>query len=202
MDDKKSLKSLKNLKDKGLKDIPIKASKKNTVLLLAENGLLCACAIVLSILESLLPDLPFPVPGMKPGLANIATMTAIEAMGFSSALYVTLAKSLFVFVTRGATAFLMSFSGGIVSMLVMYLLLKCRKPAFGCIGTGIAGAFCHNAAQLAMASLLTNTLIFYYLPFVSAVSLVTGSVTGTAVYFILPPVLSSLKRVKANEKSR
>lgn len=180
----------------GLKTI--KTPRRETVLFLVENGMLCACAVVLSIFEGMLPDLPFPVPGMKPGLANIVTMTAIEAMGFSSSLYVTVAKSAFVLVTRGATAFLMSFSGGIFSMLVMYFLLKCRKPRFGCIGTGVAGAFCHNIAQLAMASLLTNTLIFYYLPFIGAISLITGSITGTAVYFILPPVLMSL--VKAKKK--
>lgn len=186
--------------DNSVHNTSLKGSGKNAVLLLAENGMLCACAVVLSIFESFLPDLPLPIPGMKPGLANIATMTAIEGMGFSSALYVTIAKSVFVLITRGATAFMMSFSGGVVSMLVMYLLLKCRKPRFGCIGTGIAGAFCHNMAQLAMASLLTNTLIFYYAPFAAAVSLITGSVTGTAVYFILPPVLNAVKKAGNNEK--
>jgi len=83
---------------------------KNLTLNLTQNALMCACAIVLSIFESFIPDLPFIIPGMKPGLANIVTMTAIEGFGFSSALYVTVAKSAFVLITRGFTAFLMSFS--------------------------------------------------------------------------------------------
>lgn len=167
--------------------------KKKLTLKLTQNALLCACAVVLSIFESFIPDLPFIVPGMKPGLANIVTMAAIEGFSFSSSLYVTVAKSVFVLITRGFTAFLMSFSGGIASMLVMYLLLKNRYFSFGCIGTAIAGAFTHNMAQLAAASVLTGTLIFSYTPVISLISLVTGSVTGTAVYFILPPVLSAVK---------
>lgn len=180
-------------------------SKRNysgNALWITQNGLMCACAVVLSILESFLPDLPVPVPGMKPGLANIVTMTAIESFGFSCALYVTAAKSLFVLVTRGFTAFLMSFSGGIVSMTVMYLLMSRKKHSFGCIGTGIAGAFSHNMAQLAMASLLTNTLIFYYLPPISLISILTGTITGTAVYFILPPVLKAVSFLGGKEKYR
>lgn len=165
----------------------------NLILNLTQNALLCACAIVLAIFESFLPDLPLVMPGMKPGLANIVTMVTIEGLGFTSSLYVTVAKSAFVLVTRGFSAFLMSFSGGLFSMLVMYLLLKIKRPLFGCIGTGVAGAFTHNMAQLAMASILTDTLIFYYLPVISLISLVTGSITGTAVYFILPPVLNALK---------
>lgn len=174
--------------------------KKNLTLNLTQNALMCACAIVLSIFESFIPDLPFIIPGMKPGLANIVTMTAIEGFGFSSALYVTVAKSAFVLITRGFTAFLMSFSGGLASMLVMYLLLKSKAFSFGCIGTGIAGAFTHNIAQLAMASLLTDTLIFFYLPIISLISFVTGTITGTAVYFILPPVLNALKTDKNSAK--
>ena len=51
---------------------------KNLTLNLTQNALMCACAIVLSIFESFIPDLPFIIPGMKPGLANIVTMTAIS----------------------------------------------------------------------------------------------------------------------------
>lgn len=168
--------------------------KKNKLTLsLTQNALLCSCAVVLSIFESFLPDLPVAVPGMKPGLANIVTMTAIEVLGFSSSLYVTLAKSCFVLLTRGATAFLMSISGGLCSMVLMFVIMRSKKPRFGCIGTAVAGAFSHNLAQLTMASLLTNTLIFYYVPFISIISVVTGSITGTAVYFILPPIVSALK---------
>lgn len=168
-------------------------NNKKLTLKLTQNALLCACAIVLAIFESFLPDLPFVMPGMKPGLANIVTMVAIEGFGFASSLYVTVAKSAFVLITRGFSAFLMSFSGGLASMIIMYILLKIKKPRFGCIGTGIAGAFTHNMAQLAMASLLTDTLILYYMPVISLISFVTGSITGTAVYFILPPILNALK---------
>lgn len=167
--------------------------KKKLTLRLTQNALLCACAVVLSIFESFIPDMPFIVPGMKPGLANIVTMAAIEGFGFSSSLYVTIAKSVFVLITRGFTAFLMSFSGGLASMLVMYLLLKSKYFSFGCIGSAVAGAFTHNMAQLAAASIITGTLIFSYTPVISLISLAAGSITGTAVYFILPPVLNAVQ---------
>lgn len=93
----------------------------------AFTGIAAAVAITLSFLEGLIPTAAFMPPGAKAGFSNIAVMFAASEFGLIPALSVTLLKSLFVFLTRGATAFFMSLAGGVLSTLVMYLLFRFRK---------------------------------------------------------------------------
>lgn len=148
-------------------------------------GLLGALALTLSGLELLLPPLPMLPPGAKPGLSNIVTMYAASALGLPSALALALLKGLFAGVTRGATAFLMSTCGGLLSTLVMGLMLKWGK-GFGLIGVGVAGALSHNAAQLGVAALLTTGAVVAYLPFLLLFALLTGTLTGLILRAALP----------------
>lgn len=71
----------------------------------AFTGIAAAVAITLSFLEGLIPTAAFMPPGAKAGFSNIAVMFAASEFGLIPALSVTLLKSLFVFLTRGATAF-------------------------------------------------------------------------------------------------
>ena len=102
----------------------------------AFTGIAAAVAITLSFLEGLIPTAAFMPPGAKAGFSNIAVMFAASEFGLIPALSVTLLKSLFVFLTRGATAFFMSLAGGVLSTLVMYLLFRFSKNA-GYIEIGI-----------------------------------------------------------------
>ncbi|MBQ1895476.1 MAG: Gx transporter family protein, partial [Clostridia bacterium] len=90
-------------------------------------GVLGAEALALSFLENFIPAVPGLPPGAKPGFANIVTMFTASTMGFLPALAITVLKSLFAFVTRGATAGMMSFAGGLLSTIVMVLLLRLKK---------------------------------------------------------------------------
>ena len=89
---------------------------------IAVCGLLGALALVLALLEGMLPPLPGLPPGAKPGLSNIATMFAAGSLGLPYALAVALVKGMFAFLTRGVTAGLMSLSGGLLSTLAMWLI--------------------------------------------------------------------------------
>ena len=66
--------------------------------------MLCAQAIALGWLESLLPAVPWLPPGAKPGLANIIIMFAAGNLGLGWAAVLALVKAGFAFVTRGVTA--------------------------------------------------------------------------------------------------
>ena len=85
-------------------------------------GILCAQAIALSFLESLIPALPFLPPGAKPGFSNIVTMFAVLTFGLPQAMCITVFKALFALATRGATAFFMSLAGGVLSTLAMWAM--------------------------------------------------------------------------------
>lgn len=157
---------------------------KKKTLSVAVSGLLSAFAISVSFLETLLPTTPFLPPGIKIGFSNVAVMIAVKNVSFSSALCVSLIKSLFVLVTRGFTAFLLSLSGGIVSTVVVILIFRDKKGRFGCIGAGLIGAETHNTAQICVYSLFIGEAAFYYLPILLIFGAASGALTGIALYFI------------------
>lgn len=161
--------------------------KKTNTLKITQTALISAVALVLSYIEMSLPDLPFVLPGMKLGLSNIATMFALSAMSFPSALVVCLVKAVFTLLMRGFTAFLMSLSGGLLSVVAMYLLMKIKRIGF--VGIGVGGAFCHNLGQILVAFAFTDSTVFAYFGVLSLASVITGTVTALAVYIILPKVL-------------
>ena len=117
-----------------------KSTINKNLILLVRTALLSAVAVVLSILESFIPDMPFILPGMKLGLGNIAVLAAVELCPLPMVLYVAAVRALFALVTRGATAFFMSFAGAMLSSLVMFLLARCKKsilPQYGSACCGI-----------------------------------------------------------------
>lgn len=158
------------------------------LILIARTALLSAVAVVLSILESFIPDLPFALPGMKLGLGNIAVLLAVETCPLPLVLYIAVVRALFTLVTRGATAFFMSFAGAVLSSLAMYFLARMRKISFGCAGVGILGAFAHNLAQLMVSFLIVGNATFAYIPVVTFFSVFTGALTALVHYFTLPAV--------------
>lgn len=93
-------------------------------------GLLGSLAIVLSILEnSITGMLNFAVPGLKPGLANLAVVLALPYLGGGAALAVSLLKALAVFLATGTvTTLWFSLAGSLLSVAGMWLLWRfCRR---------------------------------------------------------------------------
>lgn len=159
----------------------------------ALTAILCALAIALNFLEGLIPPLPFLPPGAKPGFSNIITMFAAGSLGFPHAIAIALLKGLFSFVTRGATAGIMSLSGGILSAVAMYLLMRYSRKHLGLIGISVICALCHNLGQLLAAMLITSTVnIAYYAPALAVFGIATGAVTGV----ILRAVIPALEKMK------
>lgn len=152
-----------------------------------------ALALALSYLEALIPAFPGFPPGAKPGLSNIVTMFMANSVGPGYAFFITLVKGIFSGITRGATAMLMSLSGGILSTVAACVLFKLAKNKIGYIGIGIICAVCHNIGQLAAACLISGTasLIWGYGPMLLIFAIVTGFLTGA----ILKAVMPSLARL-------
>ncbi len=153
-------------------------------------GIMGALALVLGFLEHLLiPDIPFLPVGAKPGLSNVVTMYVASVMGFPGAVYITLIKSLFALITRGATACFMSFCGGFLSTAVACLLLSYGKKHFSFWGIGVMSAVMHNMGQLFAASVISGTFaLISYGKYLLIFSLITGSVTGFILLLTVPRV--------------
>lgn len=164
---------------------------KDGVLRLCRTGVLSAVALVLSIFEGMIPDLPFMLPGMKLGLSNLAVMLSLELCPLPCALCIVIIKALFALLSRGVTAFVMSLAGGMLATIGMYLLVRIKRLSFGCFGIGVFGAFLHNCGQLLVALLLVSDAVYGYFPVLTASAVVTGSVTGLVYYLVMP----SLKKL-------
>lgn len=150
------------------------------------TALMTAFAVVLSFVESLLPTAYFMPPGSKLGLSNIPVMFSASKLSVAETMFIVFAKSIFVFITRGATAFFMSLAGGILSALCMLVLLR-KTTDFGYVGIGILSAICHNIGQLAVSFFLVqSSAIVGYAPIMLIASIVTGFLTGTLLRLVMP----------------
>jgi heptaprenyl diphosphate synthase len=151
---------------------------------LALSALMLAFALVLSWLEQLIPILPFLPPGVKLGLSNIAVMYCLFCLGLPTAALVAFLKALFVFLTRGMIAGLLSASGALLSLLVMYLVS--RLPVSYLL-LSVLGAIAHNIGQLLAVSLWLKLSFFsYYLPLLILSGVGMGLLTGFTLKLIMP----------------
>lgn len=157
----------------------------------ASLGVLFALSIALSVAEGAIP-VPVSVPGVKIGLSNIAVMYCLLCLSPWEALALAAVKGGFAFVTRGFTAGLLSFSGGLASVLLMLLILRLTRGRASVLVLSITGAVTHNIAQLAAAAALAkNILLLYDLP----VLLFFGVIMGAANCALLRLLLPALRRV-------
>ncbi len=143
-------------------------------------SLLVALGTTLHVVEGMIPN-PFPLPGVKLGLANVVTFIAVYLYGLRSGLAVGVSRVILGSLVGGvflSPSFLLSMSGSVASTLIMAFLLR-FAPCFSIRGVSVAGAVSHNAGQLLMAALIMRScFIFYYLAFLLPAALVTGMITG------------------------
>jgi len=158
-------------------------TKKNALI-----GLMLAIIIILSAVEHIfLPPLPFLPPNMKPGISNIIIMYCVFFIGKTQALTLNIAKSFFAFLMRGPVAASLSFSGGILSVCAIILLVKIFKERGSYIFISVAGATAHNIGQFAAVSvILYSPYIIYYLPVLLISGVILGTVTGILLKIIMP----------------
>ena len=151
---------------------------------LTRLALLTAIALTIFMVEAQLPVL-VPIQGVKLGLANIVTVFALYQLGAGAALAILLTRCLLGGLFAGnLSAMLFSVLGGLTAMLVMIFLR--RLPKLSVYGVSIGGAAAHNIGQMAAAVItLGSTMVLGYLPFLLAVSLFTGALTGFITALLL-----------------
>ena len=155
-------------------------------------SMLLAMIVVLSIFEGMLPPLPYLPPGVKIGISNIVTMYTLFCMDTRSALTLAAVKSLFVGITRGVTAGILSICGGLLSISVLLILLYLFKDKLSYIFLSILGAIAHNIGQLMAITIILNSIYtLYYLPILLIAGIIMGTITGTLLKVVMP-VLSRL----------
>jgi len=144
---------------------------------IALYGLLIALAFIFSYIESLIP-MPFAIPGIKLGLANLVTIIALYGIGVKESLVLSMVRILLVgFTFRDPSTLLFSFAGGILSWLSMTVTMKLKL--FSMVGVSIIGGITHNIGQIIVAILyVNNPSLIYYLPFLLTAGVVSGALIG------------------------
>ena len=143
----------------------------------ATTAILIALALVLTLVEQWIP-LSFSVPGIRLGIANVATVFALYLLGPLPALVVLILRCILGAIFSGTfTALLFSLCGGLLAFLAMWLLSRSRhiSPLGVCVG----GAGAHNIGQILAACLVLGSKApLAYLPLLLLVSIATGLFTG------------------------
>ena len=144
----------------------------------ARLSMLTAVAIILNIIESIIPF--FYIPGIKIGLANIIIVSVLYLYGTKEALYVSILRVIVVGLLRTglfSTTFLFSLSGAIFSLIIMAVIKKIN--IFSIIGVSIIGSIFHSIGQILMAFIiLKNNSVYTYLPIMLIISIITGIFIG------------------------
>lgn len=139
-------------------------------------SLLLAAALILSYLESLLSGF-IPVPGVKIGISNIATVYVLYEYGFPQALGFGVLKALLASAFTGrVSSVAFSLTGIVLSVLVMALLKKTGK--FSLLGVNVSGAIFHIAGQISAASIILQTKgVWLFLPWLAIIAVCCGIIT-------------------------
>ena len=149
------------------------------------TAVLTAAALVMFVLENQLPPLT-AIPGIKPGLSNIFTLFAMQALGPGWALGVLLVRvTLGCVITGQGMALLYSLTGGLFAYIGMLAL----RRWFSGRRLWILSIFCamaHNFGQLCAAALIARTrAVWYFLPVLLPAAILAGALTGLCTQLLL-----------------
>lgn len=162
---------------------PLYRSKTHRMVLIA---LLTALAIALMAVERLIP-FTIAIPGVKLGLANVVTLTALYLFTWRDTLTIILLRVLLGSLILGSfSAFMFSLGGALLAFAVMAVLIRFLPAVFSTVGISICGAVAHNIGQLLVAAAVVQNLrIISYLPVLLIAAVGTGLVTGYTVTLLL-----------------
>lgn len=141
---------------------------------------LATAAVALSLVDAAIPS---PLPGVKPGLANIVTLVVLARYGWATAVWVSglrvLAGSLLLgyFLSPG---FFLSLTGTTLSLLTLGLARHLPVRWFGPVSLSILAAFAHIGGQLLLARLwlIPHDGVFLLTPVFAGAALFFGTING------------------------
>ena len=144
---------------------------------------LTALAIGLHMIEAVIPS---PLPGVKPGVANIVTLFVLYKYGFATAAWVSLLRVFASSLLLGqflSPTFVLSLSGALLSLAALFFAQHLPNKYFSAITLSILAAFAHIAGQLIIVRLwlIPHTGVVYLIPIFSVAALVFGLINGLVV---------------------
>ena len=149
-------------------------------------SLLVAQALVIGLIENMIPY-PFGfAPGAKMGLANLITIIAIFTLSKRQTItLISLRLCLSTLLGGTVSTFLYSFSGAVLSYIGMMLVKSLGPKRVSIIGISATGGFMHNVGQLVTASLIAQSwTVMLYLPVLSFLGILSGIAIGVCANYL------------------
>ncbi len=143
-----------------------------------------ALAIVIHILEA---GLPSPIPGIKPGLANVVSLIVMLRYGWALAAWVVMLRVLVSALLLGTfltPTFLLSAAGACASLFGLGMIQLLHKGAgrnlFSSYGLGMLSSCLHIGGQffVAYSLFVPHPGLLNLLPILASAALVFGLTTG------------------------
>ena len=146
-----------------------------------------AAAIALTIAEA---SIPTPLPGVKPGLANIIVLMVLMRHGWRDAVWVSLLRVVAGSLLVGqflAPGFFLSLCGALASLSTLVVAVRLPVRWFGPVSLSVLGAFAHIAGQLLLARiwLVPHDGLFFMVPLFATAALAFGVINGLIVAALL-----------------
>lgn len=139
-----------------------------------------AAAIVLTVAEA---AIPLPLPGVKPGLANIVILVVLARWGWREAAWVALLRVFVGSLVLGqflAPGFFLSLAGSLASLAVLGAAMHLPRRWFGPVSHSVLAAFAHIGGQLLVARLwlVPHDGVFYLVPVFALAATLFGLVAA------------------------
>lgn len=156
-------------------------------------ALLAALAITIHIIEAAFPS---PLPGVKPGLANVVTLFTFLRYGWQTALQVSLLRVIISSLVLGtflSPTFLLSLSGALLSLSSLFLLQLPFRQFFlhkyqpSAIGYAVIASITHMSGQFLVAwyFFIPHPGLFKLLPIFITFAVILGIVSGIITQLLI-----------------
>ena len=145
-------------------------------------GIMLALALIVALLESMIPPIVPMLPYAKLGLTNVVLLACFLLVGVWEGYVVLVIKCVLSAVYAGNMAMLLwSLPSALVAYTAMVLLH--RTKLFSVTGLSMTGGMLHNFTQILVATIVVGKSVFSYLPYMLLAGGVAGLVTGVICHF-------------------
>lgn len=166
----------------------------------AADAAMLLLALMLSLVEALIPTALIPIPGFKLGLANIAVEYVFFAISPADAFAVSLARLTLSSLLFGtAASFVFSASGAAFAFLTLIICVAAvNRGVISWLGVSICAAAAHNIGQCAVSIIMFGAAAVSYLPWLLALGAATGCATGAVLCALAPRIDAAHDKFRIN----
>ncbi len=170
---------------------------------IALSGIFLALALIVGVIENMLPPIVPALPYAKLGLGNVVLLACFLLVGVWQGYVILILRCFLTAVFSGNfSSMLWSVPAALVAYTAMVLLSYSKF--FSTTGVSVAGAMLHNAMQILVATIIVGQSVVVYLPYMFVAGFIAGFVTGIICHFVVEGLKNktNLPGVRNEEYSR